>query len=411
MKKTPVKGTNDYLPNQTALRNYIENSILFSYKNFGYERITTPILEDAENLDKSDGGENLNLIFYILKRGEKLASALKNGSQKDISDMGLRYDLTLPLSRFYANNKEKLVFPFKCIQIDKVYRAERPQKGRLRELIQCDIDIIGSNSIYCEIELIDATAKALLKLGLKNFKIKVNDRRILNDIISQSGFDSSDIPSICMTFDKYDKIGIDGIIKELISKEFPEDSVKHFSDFLKSLPITLDTIKNYCKNDQAIDDLIKIIGISSDLSKNEYEVEFDLSLVRGQGYYTGPVFEIKSKDFNSSIGGGGRYDGLIGKFIGENIPAVGFSIGFERIYCMLSESNYSIPDNRKKIAVIYNRNDFISATATANQLRLMYDVSLFEETKKLSKLISSLENSGYYGFINLSTSKELRTFL
>lgn len=411
MKKTPVKGTNDYLPNQTALRNYIENSILVSYKNFGFERITTPILEDAENLDKSDGGENLNLIFYILKRGEKLASALKNGSQKDISDMGLRYDLTLPLSRFYANNKEKLVFPFKCIQIDKVYRAERPQKGRLRELIQCDIDIIGSNSIYCEIELIDATAKALLKLGLKNFKIKVNDRRILNDIISQCGFDSSDIPSICMTFDKYDKIGIDGIIKELILKEFPEDSVKNFSDFLKSLPITLDTIKNYCKNDQAIDDLIKIIDISSDLSKNEYEVEFDLSLVRGQGYYTGPVFEIKSKDFNSSIGGGGRYDGLIGKFIGENIPAVGFSIGFERIYCMLSESNYSIPDNRKKIAVIYNRNDFINATATANQLRLIYDVSLFEETKKLSKLISSLENNGYYGFINLSTSKELRTFL
>ena len=410
MRKIPVKGTNDYLPEETALRDYIQNTILRSYQSYGFQRIMTPCLEEIENLENSDGGENLKLIFKILKRGEKLASALDTGSINNLSDMGLRYDLTLPLSRFFANNRQRLTLPFKCIQIDKVYRAERPQKGRLRELVQCDIDIIGSTSICCEIELIDATAKALQNVGLNNFSVFINDRRILNEVIASCGFCAEEIPSVCIAFDKYEKIGAEGILDELRSKGFCENSIRRFSSVLKALPLSLEEIKSYCKNDSIIESLAQIIDLSSKRANGQYEIAFDLSLVRGQGYYTGPIFEIKSKDFGSSIAGGGRYDGLIGKFTEEPVPAVGFSIGFERIYCILSERNRKIPNISKKLAVIYRREDILNAMMIADQYRFSYDVSLFEETKKLGKLIYTLKNSGYDGIIELSKSKELKRF-
>lgn len=198
MKIGTVRGTSDYLPNEVILREFIQNSILETYKINGFERITTPAIEDIENLDKSDGGDNLNLIFKILKRGEKLNSAIENAQFNELSDMGLRYDLTLPLSRYFANNRQNLTLPFKCIQIDKVYRAERPQKGCMRELVQCDIDIIGSDSVYCEIELINVTAKALLAIGLKNFKVRINDRNILRNILLSIGFKQDELESICI---------------------------------------------------------------------------------------------------------------------------------------------------------------------------------------------------------------------
>ena len=200
MKITPVKGTNDYLPNEVEIRDYLQNEILKVYVANGFEHITTPIIEDIENLDKSDGGENLNLIFKIMKRGDKLEKAVsslqenpKTGTacENEIADMGLRYDLTLPLSRYFANNKDKLTLPMKCIQMDRVYRAERPQKGRLREFVQCDIDIIGSSSISSEIELIHTTAKALLSLDIKDFTVKINDRRILRAVLKGGGFEES----------------------------------------------------------------------------------------------------------------------------------------------------------------------------------------------------------------------------
>lgn len=408
MRKLPVKGTNDYLPAETELRDYMQSVILDSYISYGFQRISTPILEDMENLDKSDGGDNLNLIFKILKRGAKLSSALS--SREPLADMGLRYDLTLPLSRFYANNKQNLLLPFKCIQIDKVYRAERPQKGRLRELVQCDIDIIGSRSIYCEIELIQATAKALLRLGLRNFTVVVNDRRILNELLLKCGFQKEELPTVCVTFDKADKIGAKGVIEELLSKNLSTNSIEQLSQLLDSFPISLEKVQEYCPNSPAIYELQEIIRTSSQLSNSEYTVAFDLSLVRGQGYYTGPVFEIKSRDFNTSIAGGGRYDGLIGKFTGEDIPAVGFSIGFERIYCILSESNYRIPNSKKRIAVIYTSDAFINAANLAQQYRSQYDVSLFEKPKKLGKFLYALKNNGYYGAIDLSMSTELKLF-
>jgi len=234
--------------------------------------------------------------------------------------------------------------------------------------------------------------------------------KVTNEVIANCGFDSDDISSVCVTFDKYEKIGIEGISLELLSKNFSQNCINNFLDFLSSFPITLLELKNYCKNTQVINDLEKIIDVCSKISNSEYEVEFDLSLVRGQGYYTGTVFEIKSKDFNSSIGGGGRYDGLIGKFIGEDIPAVGFSIGFERIYCILSEINFVVPNTRKKIAVIYNSVNFSNAIKIAEQYRIKYDVSLFEETKKLGKFISAIANNGYYGIINCAKTSSLEVF-
>lgn len=396
MKITTVKGTNDYLPEEVRLRDYIQNCILKTYIDAGFERIMTPAVEDIENLDKSDGGDNLNLIFKILKRGDKLKKAIESGEENNLCDMGLRYDLTLPLSRYYANNREKLVLPAKCIQIDKVYRAERPQKGRLREFVQCDIDIIGSKSINSEIELIHTTAKALLSIGIEDFTVKINDRRILRGMLSFVGFEESELDSVCITFDKLDKIGAEGVVSELIEKGFNKDAIDKFSDVISN-PITLESLGTMC-NDESAKDIRKIIEAVEILSDGKYKIKFDISLVRGQGYYTGTVFEIVSDKFKGSIAGGGRYDNLIGKFVKENIPAVGFSIGFERIFALLTEAGYTIPDSKKRIALIYDKSDVINALKEAEKLRQEYDVVICEKPKKLSKYLDKIQEKGYYGF-------------
>lgn len=395
MKITTVKGTNDYLPSEARLRDYIQTQILNTYTDAGFERIMTPAVEDIENLDKSDGGDNLNLIFKILKRGDKLNKALASGGEKDLSDMGLRYDLTLPLSRYYANNRSELVLPAKCIQIDKVYRAERPQKGRLREFVQCDIDIIGSSSESCEIELIHTTAKALLALGIDDFTVIINDRRILNVLLMNAGFKEEQLPSVCITFDKLDKIGADGVKAELTDKGFDETAIERLGEII-SKPLTLDTVKELCG--EHTEKLDAVIQSTRELAQGRYGIEFDISLVRGQGYYTGIVFEIVSKNFRGSIAGGGRYDNLIGKFTGENIPAVGFSIGFERIFALLTESGYKIPDTKSRIALLYDKEDTVKAICEAEKLRAEYDVVIFEKPKKLSKFLDKIQSKGYYGF-------------
>lgn len=410
MKVTSVKGTNDYLPQQTKLRDYLQRTILETYQSCGFERITTPILEDIENLDKSDGGENLGLIFKVLKRGDKLAEALASGNEKDLSDIGLRYDLTLPLSRYYACNRAALSAPFKVIQMDRVFRAERPQKGRLREFMQCDIDILGSSSTNCEIELIDTTAKALLAVGIENFKVRINDRRILKNLIFSAGFTAEDADSVCITFDKLDKIGAEGVRAELLGKGFAEAVVDKFVSTMSISPFTLEDAKKYCSDTEAIDSVASIIDAIRSLSNGRYEIEYDRSLVRGQGYYTGTIFEVESLDFGSSIAGGGRYDNMIGKFLGENIPAVGFSIGFERIASILNDKKFSIPDAKKKLAVIYPEVDVIAAIQKADSYRAEYDVTLFEKPKKIGKLFGRLAESGYYGCLITDESTEIKIF-
>lgn len=413
MKITSVKGTNDYLPNEVEIRDYLQSQILNIYRRNGFEHITTPVIEDIENLDKSDGGENLNLIFKILKRGDKLDKALTTGvpAENDLADMGLRYDLTLPLSRYYANNKDKLTLPMKCIQIDRVYRAERPQKGRLREFIQCDIDIIGSESTDSEIELILTTTKALDAIGMNHYKVKVNDRRLLRAVLSSFGFGAEELDSVCITFDKMDKIGLDGVRSELADKGFAPEAVEKFADFLAEGDFSLESLKGQLTDPAPAESLEHIINVVKELSDGAYEVVFDLSLVRGQGYYTGTVFEVESIDFKGAIAGGGRYDHLIGKFLNEEIPAVGFSIGFERIFTILMQNGVQMPERSKKIAVMYDDGQMKEAVKAAEQLRSEgMSASLYVKPKKLGKFLDKLEERGYDGFVNVGQSGQVSMF-
>ena len=410
MKIKPLKGMNDYLPAQAELRDYLQRKICEVYEDSGFQRIYTPIVEDIENLDKSEGGDNLNLIFKIMKRGEKLNKAMGSGDSSALSDMGLRYDLTLPLSRYYANNRASLPTPFKVIQMDRVYRAERPQKGRMREFTQCDIDILGSDSPNCEIELIHTTAKALLAIGIDHFKVKVNDRRILRSVLTSVGFAADDLDSVCISFDKLGKIGPEGVKAELEGKDFDHQLIDRFMEFIGHGSLSLDYVKSLVEDAGQVEQLSRIIDVSRRLAEGRYEIEYDMTLVRGQGYYTGTVFEIESLDFNSSIAGGGRYDNLIGKFLKENIPAVGFSIGFERIFSILSDRERRLADLKKKVVILYDEAEIEQAIACAESLRERYKVSLFTRPKKMGKFLSKLETQGYDGFQVLGKDEEIRFF-
>lgn len=399
---------NDYLPKEVRMRQHLQDVIVNTYQSCGFERIMTPIIEDIENLNKSEGGDNLNLIFKIMKRGDKLEKAIAQEKYDEIADMGLRYDLTLPLSRYYANNKDKLMTPMKCIQVDRVYRAERPQKGRLREFIQCDIDIIGTTSYTAEVELMNTTAKALLNIGLKNFKIKVNDRQLLRSILMTAGFEEAQLDSVCITFDKLDKIGVEGVKAELEEKGFAGEAIANLCKALEVKPFTIEAARELCQDTECIDRMEKIIAAAKKFADGRYQVEYEMSLVRGQGYYTGTVFEIESLDFKGAVAGGGRYDNLIGKFLNESVPAVGFSIGFERIFSILTEMGYQIPDQKKRVAVLFDEDDFMAAAEKAEELRAEYDVAMFVKPKKVGKYLDKLKDQGYDAFWNYGQSEELK---
>ena len=400
MKVNALKGMKDILPEEQRIRDYIQGKILETYRASGFERISTPILEDSENIDKSDGGDNLNLVFKVLKRGDKLDAALASEpNEKNLSDMGLRYDLTLPLSRFYSANHNELQFPFKVIQTDRVYRAERPQKGRLREFVQCDIDILGDSSCNAEVELIDVTARAMLAIGFINFTINVNDRRILRNMLETMGFAPETLDSVCITFDKLDKIGAAGIEAELKEKQFPADAIAELVKFISSGEISLDSVSARCSDPAIADDLKYVIATAREVSGGKYEIAYCPNLVRGQGYYTGMVFEIACPDFSGAVGGGGRYDNMIGKFLGQNIPAVGFSIGFERICNILLEQKYKIPDQKEKCALLYGDEvTFPLVMQQAEKLRNDYIVGIIRKAKKAGPQFAMLEAQGYTKF-------------
>lgn len=395
MKIKSVKGTRDYLPREAEIRESMQRTIAEIYRENGFSRVMTPAIEDAENLDKSDGGDNLNLIFKILKRGEKLQKALEAGDENGLCDLGLRYDLTLPLTRYFAANRQSLPMPFKAIQMDKAYRAENPQKGRLREFMQCDIDVIGDSEPECETELIAVTAKALSALDIGGFTVRVNDRAVLNGMLAALGFPETELPTVCVSFDKLDKIGAEGVAAELSEKGFDKSAVDRLSDVLARLPLTLDKVSDIVGAEKT-ERLAKIIADSKTIADGRYGVEFDISLVRGQGYYTGTVFEVRSESFGSSVAGGGRYDKLIGKFLGEDIPACGFSIGFERIFSILSEQGKAA-SSKEKLAALYEDN-FMEVYAKAEELREKYDVSIFKKPKKLGAFLNKLQAGGFVGF-------------
>ena len=397
MKTQPLKGMRDLLPREQALRDYIQSKILETYRAAGFQRISTPILEDMENLDKSEGGDNLNLIFKVLKRGDKLAAALQKGDEKALSDMGLRYDLTLPLSRYYAANRNELPNPFKVIQTDRVYRAERPQKGRLREFVQCDIDILGDSSPNAEVELIDVTARALLAIGFTDFTVNVNDRRILRAMLEAMGFTPDTLDSVCISFDKLDKIGPDGVHSELVDKGFPQEAADRLDAFLRTGDFSLEAVTAQLPDPTLTADLQYVLTTAQQAAAGRYQLAYAPSLVRGQGYYTGMVFEVTCPQFGGAVAGGGRYDNMVGKFIGQQVPAVGFSIGFERVCGILLEQGCDIPGARPRLALLYLKDaDFAQVLAKAERLRADYDVTILAQAKKLGKQFGTLEAAGYH---------------
>ncbi|MEG2287768.1 MAG: histidine--tRNA ligase, partial [Ruthenibacterium sp.] len=397
MKTTPIKGTRDYLPREVRVRDYVQNQILNVYRQSGFVRIATPMLEDMENLDKSDGGDNLNLIFKILKRGEKLDKALAANDTQKLADLGLRYDLTLPLSRYYAANQDALPSPCKVIQTDRVFRAERPQKGRMREFVQCDIDILGDESTNAEIELIDVTARALRAVDLTDVVIHINDRRMLRSMLLQFGFAPETLDTVCVSFDKLDKIGEQGVTAELTEKDMPADAVAQLSRFLQAGDFSLAHVAKLLRaQDRALaEDLLRVMDAVRAVANGAYAIAYTPQLVRGQGYYTGVVFEVTCPGFAGAVGGGGRYDDMVGKFLGQKVPAVGFSIGFERIIGILLDKGFAVPEERASLALLYRADaDFADVLQKAAALRTQYAVTVLAAGKKVAKQLERLADDG-----------------
>ena len=351
--KKPVTGMRDILPAEMEVRAALQQTIRETYRRYGFTEIETPVVEHIGNLTSKQGGENEKLIFKVLKRGEKLQKeieALKSGNAEmdTLTEEGLRYDLTLPLSRYYAANASTLPQPFKALQIGPVFRADRPQKGRFRQFVQCDIDILGDATNLAEKELILATTEALDRIGFGEYHyyIVINDRRFLFEMIRFAGLPEEDAEEILITLDKADKIGADGVDAELKTAGYADEAIAKLRGILDSFTDGPEGVRAFAGKigtEEALaagENLADIIESVSNLGGREITLRFDPTLVRGMGYYTGTIFEIRIDAFGSSVGGGGRYDKMVGKFTGQNVPAVGFSIGFERIMTILMEGDY-----------------------------------------------------------------------
>jgi histidyl-tRNA synthetase len=392
--KIPSKGMRDILPQEMFLREYVLNIMKETYKKFGFNSIETPIVEHIENLTNKSGGDNEKLIFKILKRGEKLD--LNNiVDETSLVDSGLRYDLTVPLTRYYSNNESLLETPFRSLQIGNVFRAERPQKGRFREFLQCDIDILGEKTNLAEIELITAVITFLKKLDFKDFTIKINDRKILKAMVLYAGFLESDISKVLISLDKMDKIGIDGVKDELLSLGYNESNVIKFLDLFNN-EIDIDSFTKIINVDLGVvNNLKEIIDITSNIT--DARIIFDPTLVRGMNYYTGPIFEIKVEEISSAIGGGGRYDEMISKYSNLDTPACGFSIGFERLILILKERGFKVPTSSTKIALIINDNsNKLEVIKEANSLRKdNVVVKVVKRSKNFKHQIEVLEENNY----------------
>ena len=363
LSKKPVNGMKDILPAEMEIRDYVTSVIKDTYRSFGFTPIETPCMENIANLSNKQGGENEKLIFKVLKRGEKLNLETAK-EEADVVDFGMRYDLTVPLSRFYANHANDLPTPFKALQIGSVWRADRPQRGRYRQFTQCDIDILGEPSNLAEIELITATTTTIGRLGFKNFEIRINERRILKAMAAYSGFEEKDYDSIFITLDKMDKIGLEGVAAELEEEGYAKESIDKYLELFELLKDRKDVAEGvaFLKDklgdflDQEVADSLTEIAMAVNATKNaEFTLVFDPTLVRGMSYYTGTIFEIAMPEIGAACGGGGRYDKMIGKFTGNDVPACGFSIGFERIILLLMESGFKIPERPKRIAYLVEK--------------------------------------------------------
>ncbi len=380
----PIRGTNDYLPKEAKIREIVRQKILTSFQNNGYNLINTPILESLDFLNSSEGGDNLRLMFKTIKRGSKLDLTKENLTEADIVEEGLRYDLTVPLARFYSNNREKLPNPFKAIQIDYSFRAERPQRGRERQFIQCDIDVFGDDSIRAELELLKTSLDTYYSLGFKDLTLKINNRQILNSLVLSAGFSEENIGTVCVTLDKLDKISLNGVIMELIEKGFDTAKINKLADIIGDVAESgLQNTLKYGVDDQVVRDMIYLIDTLNTLTNNKFNIRFDISIVRGQGYYTGTVYEFYTEGFGGAIGGGGRYDKMIEKITGVKVSAVGASIGFEPVTMLLRERGITF-DAKKNLALLYEQDDdILEVYQIKESLMREYNVSLFFKPKNM----------------------------
>lgn len=412
LKKKPVTGMKDMMPDEMEIRDYVIHLIKETYKTYGFTSMETPCVEHIENLCSKQGGDNEKLIFKILKRGEKLKLETAK-DEADLVDGGLRYDLTVPLARYYANHANDLPSPFKALQIGNVWRADRPQRGRYRQFTQCDIDILGEPSNMAEIELILATTTTLGRLGFSGFEIRINERRILKAMASYSGFEEKDYDSIFITLDKMDKIGSEGVSTELLENGYAKESVDKYLGLFDALAdkknvaegvgFLQETLGGYL--DEEISGNLREIAQTVEAAKAaDFALVFDPTLVRGMSYYTGTIFEIAIPEFGGSCGGGGRYDEMIGKFTGQNVPACGFSIGFERIILLLMEQGFEIPERPKKVAYLVEKKypaekltEVLKQAKEARENGQQVQVVRMNKNKKFQK--EQLQKEGYEEFV------------
>ena len=409
LSKNPVTGMKDILPEEMQIRDYVIGVIKETYGKFGFTSIETPCMENIANLTNKQGGDNEKLIFKILKRGEKLNVADAT-TEEEVVDGGLRYDLTVPLVRYYSNNSANLPTPFKSLQMGNVWRADRPQRGRFRQFMQCDIDILGEPSNLAEIELILATTTTIAKLGFRNFQIKINDRRILKAMAKYAGFKEEDYDGVFITLDKMDKIGTDGVMAELLEKGYGDEAqCKLYLDLFTEIQNAEDGVSCLTEklgdflDDEVMASFREIISSVKATQSDSFELVFDPTLVRGMSYYTGTIFEIAMPELGAACGGGGRYDKMVGKFTGQDVPACGFSIGFERIVLLLMESGFKVPTAPEKVAYLIEKGvsgeklcEVIAKAQEARATGKQVLVARMNKNKKFQK--EQLEANGYTEF-------------
>ena len=406
----PPRGLRDFLPADKARREHALGVIRGVYRAHGFDEIETPVVEDYARLHAGLGGDNEKLSFSILKRGiraEALAAAAESGDVEQLADLGLRFDLTVPLTRFYASHRAELPPVFRSIQIAPVWRAERPQKGRFRQFVQCDIDIIGEAGLLAEIELITATSQALTELGLTGCVIRVNDRRILFGLLDHCGFTPETHDGALITIDKLDKIGTSGVVDEL--RGIDAAAAERLGEVLATIEpeltgdgiaLTREAISAVLPDGAAEDGVANLSALGDALAgglPSGVRVQFDPTLVRGMGYYTGTIFEVAHPGSGSSVGGGGRYDGMVGRFLGQDVPAVGFSIGFERVVDLIELPDTAGPD---AVVLVYDADaEFADLLSLKRELvERGHRVRLEKRQKNMKTLLARVAAEGFVSF-------------
>jgi len=422
---TPPRGMRDFLPAEKSRRERVLAVIRDRYRAHGFDEIETPVMEDYARLHSGIGGDNEKLAYNVLKRGlepDDIRAAAENPSA--LTDLGLRYDLTVPLARFYASHRGELPSVFRAIQVAPVWRAERPQKGRYRQFVQCDIDIIGDASAQAEAELIVATLDAVDALGLEGATVRINDRRALEWMLESFGFAAAERPGVLITIDKLDKIGHDGVVAELRQRGASGEAVDAFEAFTRR-PMTMEynpygerQIRKALPADIPAAIVDHLVGIgravagarlpgpsASPPEGGEIPLVFDPFLVRGMGYYTGTIFELAHPSVAYSLGGGGRYDGMIGRFLGSDVPAVGFSLGFERLVDLLDEGTDAAGS---AVVLVYDR-DVPVAELITHKARLIAGgsrVRLEARTKNMKALLERAASDGYSSYATLGAGAD-----